>query len=279
MEAIIVWGQHIPEAWLSPDSRKYLCSLPPTLPPVEWVWEEMDRVWNFYALDNQLPLSSQDVGQFYAHPVWLMNGIFTQLDPTSAQYRQMLAKYLAKTGLHHFADYGGGFGELALAITSANPDATVSIIEPYPSSAGLERLKQKPGINFSAELPPSKFEAITVQDVLEHVEDPIKLAWQIAGAVKEEGLVIFANCFRPFILCHLPTTFHLQHTFKGIMQTMGLNFIGIVEGAPHAQIFRRKGALNLNRARNAEMISKSLHPLPNKIYTLLSNIKQTFILK
>jgi len=234
----------------------------------------MDRIWNIYGLDNRSPLSGQAIADFYQHPVWLMNGIFTQLDPESAQHRRAIAKYLRDASIHNLADYGGGFGELALAITETDRNTKVSIIEPYPSHAGLERIKDKCCIQFQSGLSGECFEAIIAQDVLEHVEDPIELAWQIAGSVQENGLVIFANCYHPFILCHLPRTFHLRHSFRWIMRTMGLKYIGVVDGAPHAQIFKRKGALFLRRARFFETCSRLLGPAINRIFGSLSRIRQ-----
>ena len=234
----------------------------------------MDRIWKLYGLNNSLPLADQPIADFYQHPVWLMNGIFTQLDPESMQHRRTIAEYLRDASVHNIADYGGGFGELSLAIVATNNTAKVSIIEPYPSQAGLERIRNRPSIRFKSGLGKDYFDAIVAQDVLEHVEDPIELAWRLANSVQENGLVIFANCFHPFILCHLPATFHLRHSFRWIMRSMGLEYIGVVSGAPHAQVFRRKRSLTLHRARYLEHCSRLLGPILNSMFKLLSLSKQ-----
>lgn len=237
----------------------------------------MDRIWNSYKLNNRLPLSDQVIGEFYNHPIWLLNGIFTQLDSTSVQHRQAIAQYVQKLNVKHLADYGGGFGELALAVTHCCSNTEVSIVEPYPSLAGQERVKHEARIKFTTQLVGDKFDVITAQDVLEHVEDPIELACKIAGAVREGGTVVFANCFYPVILCHLPTTFHLRHSFIWIMRAMGLRYIGIVDGASHAQIFIREGTLNLDLARRAEFFSRFLGPVYNVAYKFLSAVKHRLI--
>ncbi len=257
MDAIQVWGHEVPRAWLSRREADYLAGLPRDLPAVEWVWAEMDRVWRERGLDNRRPLAGQSVGEFYSHPVWLMNGLFTQADPVSAAHRAAISTYLAASGARDIADYGGGFGSLALAISRAAPDARITLVEPYPSTAGIERVRQLPQVNFSAGLG-SAYDAVVAQDVLEHVEDPVQLAAQLAGAVREGGIAVFANCFHPLIQCHLPATFHLRHTFPLVMRALGMRHLGVVAGAEHAQVFRRSGPLSLARARAAENASRLL---------------------
>lgn len=271
MATISVWGYEVPRDWLSHDEADYLLGLPHILPTVEWVWKEMDRVWQSYGLDNKLPLKTQPVAEFYSHPVWLMNGIFTQADPVSAGHRSAIAKYLAQTGMRNIADFGGGFGNLAVSIAHAIPDASIAIIEPYPTGVATGRIKQEPQVSFSSTLG-SGYDAVIAQDVLEHVEDPVGLATQLAEAVREGGAVIFANCFHPFIRCHLPSTFHLRHTFPQVMGALGLRHLGVVEGAEHAHVFGRGRSLSLGRARSAERISRLLGPELNFAAAVVSRI-------
>jgi 2-polyprenyl-6-hydroxyphenyl methylase/3-demethylubiquinone-9 3-methyltransferase len=274
MTDISIWGHAVPRAWLTQNEADYLMSLPQSLPTVEWVWAEMDRVWDQIGLDNSRPLTGQAIGEFYRHPVWLMNGIFTSLDPVSAAHREAIARYLDKKGERLVADYGGGFGELARAITRVVPGAEVSIIEPYPSRVGLERIQDEPRIKFVSDLSSGPYDAIVAQDVLEHVTDPVGLAGEIAGTVREGGIVVFANCFYPFIECHLPSTFHLRQTFPVVMKALGMRYLGRVDGASHAQVFERTGRLDLRRARRAERISRILGPLLNAAREAMSRTKR-----
>lgn len=274
MDAIPVWGYDMPRAWLSPGEADYLAGLPRDLPAVEWVWAEMDRVWRAHGLHNRLPLADQPVGAFYSHPVWLMNGIFTQVDPVSAGHRAAISNYLAASGARNIADFGGGFGSLALAIARAVPDARITLIEPYPSTAAVERVRQEFNVSITASMHNAGYDAVVAQDVLEHVEDPVQLAAQLAGAVREGGIVIFANCFHPLIQCHLPATFHLRHTFPLVMRALGLKHLGVVAGAEHAHAFRRSGPLSLARARTAEQASRLFGPALNLAGAVVSRMKR-----
>jgi SAM-dependent methyltransferase len=273
MSTITVWGCSVPSDCLDHDEIEYLLALPKQQPDVQWVWLEMDRIWDALYLQNSRTLSDQPIIDFYKNPVWLMNGIFTTLDPVSASHREAIARFIGRSGETKIADYGGGFGELARLIAQSAPDASVSIVEPYPSRFGRERIRGESRIRYVPDLSPGGYGLIVAQDVLEHVEDPIQDAYRIAEAVRPGGKVIFANCFYPFIKCHLPHTFHLRHTFRWVMQSMGLRALGRVEGAMHAQVFERNRSISLARARRAERLSRLLGPMLNCLHPLLSRIK------
>lgn len=270
-----IWGFTIPDSWLDSEELIYLMRMPKSQPTVEWVWGEMDRVWQELGLNNKKDISKQPIDKFYGHPVWTMNGIFTALDPVSSQHRKSIARYIATLDAYSIADYGGGFGELAIAITNTIPNSEVSIIEPYPSRVTTERLREYGRVHITPELTDSKFDVVIAQDVLEHVTNPIKLAYNLAEAVNDDGIVIFANCFRPVIHCHLPSTFHLRYTFTIIMKVLGLKYLGTVDGAEHAQIFIKKGSLYLDRAVLAEDISKVFGSWINRTRELISYIRRT----
>lgn len=278
---ISLWGYDIPRKWLTPIEFQYLNELPERLPDVIWVCNELDRIWGGLKLKNDMPLNSESITNYYTHPVWLMNGIFTICDPQSLMHRMLIAKYLAKGDVKTVADYGGGLGQLALCIASENEFAEIHIIEPYPSRVGVERLRRQPQIKIVQNLTSEYYDVVIAQDVLEHVVDPVKLAYEIASQVKNGGEVIFANCFYPSIQCHLPSTFHLRHTFIFVMKALGLRFVKTLEGAPHIQIFQRVGSLNLIKARNAELASKPIGTYLNfqhDIFALLkSNVKRLII--
>jgi 2-polyprenyl-6-hydroxyphenyl methylase/3-demethylubiquinone-9 3-methyltransferase len=270
---MLIWGINIPNDVLASDSLEYLRSLPANLPAVEWVWQEMDRVWFQIGLNHSLPFSSKKIDEFYSHPVWVMNGLFTMVDPVSVGHRRSIASYLTLFGCNTLADYGGGFGSLAREITQQSTDTCVSIVEPYPSCLAKYLLQESEYIKFTPELSTSMhYDAVVVQDVLEHVEDPVGLAFSLATAVRPGGLLIFANCFYPVIQCHLPDTFHLRHTFPYVMRSMGLEFLGRIPGAEHAMIFRKKSELFLKAGRRMERISKMFDPLLNAAHPLITQL-------
>ena len=259
-DAVVLWGVELPADALSEAELAYLESLPTEVPENAWVWEEMDRVWHNYGLDNTRPLEGQPVGEFYSHPVWLMNGVFSASDEASSEHRRSIAAYVSTLQPLSVADYGGGFGELAIQIAGICPDSSISIIEPFPSNVGMQRIADCGRIEFIAAAEARAFDVIIAQDVLEHVEDPIGLAAHLSHLATPGGHIVFANNFTPIIQCHLPATFHLFRTFATVMRAMGLSYVGVVPGASHAQVFRVDDRINLQRARTVERMSRSVAP-------------------
>jgi hypothetical protein len=81
------------------------------------LWTEMDTIWDSFGLDNRKPLRNQPVSEFYAHPVWVVNGLFSAADPESLRHRIAIAQYaVEKLKVSSVANYGGGIGELARQI-------------------------------------------------------------------------------------------------------------------------------------------------------------------
>lgn len=259
-----VWGiGPLDPSLFSETEMEYLKNLPDITPKVEWIWREMDRVWTELELDNKRDIGGQAVAEFYSHPIWLVNGFFSRVDSASSSHRLAIANHLATNGFRKVADYGGGFGELAVRIATEVPSCSVSIIEPFPTHFGKVRLADFPTVSYTANLV-GTYDAVIAQDVLEHIEDPIELAFRLADSVKPGGEIIFANCFYPVILCHLPCTFHMRHTFPLIMRAMGLKHAGSVKDAQHIQVYRRRGKLSLPRARLMERLSRLIGPWINR---------------
>jgi 2-polyprenyl-3-methyl-5-hydroxy-6-metoxy-1,4-benzoquinol methylase len=269
-----IWGVDIPIDILGPAERSYLNSLPASVPSVAWLWNEMDRIWDAGGLDNALPLSEQNVRDFYQHPVWLVNGIFTAVDPISKAQREAIAHYIATLNAQCIADYGGGFGEMAIRLHKLLPEASITIIEPYPSPVGIARLSAYPNIHFAGALQNDGFDVVIVQDVLEHVEDPVRLAYEISQAVKIGGRVIFANCFYPVIKCHVPSTFYLRYTFKFVMRRMGLDFIRSIDGAEYAQVFQRNSELDYAAAIQAGKVSRVAGYFLNRVRGVMWRLRR-----
>lgn len=273
---INIWGLELDSESLTESQQKYIESLPKAVPTVEWVWGEMDRVWDECGLSNKKPFSEQDIGSFYGHPVWIMNGLFTAIDPASISHRQAIACYYKFLDLLTLADYGGGSGVLAEQIALSHTIASVDIIEPYASDFFIKKLSAYTSVNFVSDYGHSNYDCVIAQDVLEHVENPIETAYAMSSHVKESGYVIFANCFYPVIKCHLPSTFYLRHTFKYAMQKMGLVYIGRVPGAEHAFVFQKKGDLNLEKALHSVPKMKVLGTFLNKLIPIASKVKRLF---
>ncbi len=276
MDNFSLWGFNIPLFALSSEEMIYLKSLPDKLPPIEWIWKEMDRIWDGLKLNNKILLEGQPIHLFYSHPVWLINGVFSEQDALSNKYRTNIAHYINSINAKKVADYGGGFGSLSRKIAMDIPSANVHIIEPFPSNLAKALNSSILNISFHDDFGYNDFDVCIAQDVLEHVEDPIALAFYISKHTKTEGFLIFANCFYPVIKCHLPNTFHLRYTFPFVMRAMGLKKVGNIKGAEYAEVYEKYRHLSLKKARNAEKVSKIIGPLLNFLASIISKFLKLF---
>ena len=241
----------------------------------EILLREMDRVWDECGLDNLRNLSEQaiNVMAFYSHNVWILNGLFSELDPVSRSHRLSMADFITELPVVKIADYGGGSGVLAKFIAERSSSLTVDIIEPFPSDYFKNRVQGICNINFVSELNP-QYDLLIAQDVLEHVDDPVGLALTLIDSVRLNGYVIFANCFYPDIKCHLPSTFYLRHQFKRVVGFAGLEFVTNVQGASHAFVFRKVRDANISAVYKANSFAKLWGPVLNKLSTHVFYLKR-----
>jgi len=272
-QEVVIWGVSLPIVALQQADIDYLSEVVSLeRPSVEWMWQEMDQIWDALGLDNQAAMQGQALGDFYSHPVWVVNGVFSAVDPVSLQHREAIALFVNRIGVKRVADYGGGFAELALRLHAIAPHIHIDIVEPYPSKLGMIRVAGKTVIQFINEFD-GNYDCVVAQDVLEHVERPLVLAAQMVQATKLGGHLIFANCFYPVIKCHLPSTFYLRHTFIWVVSALGLKYEGCVNGANHALVFRKVGNTHKYMLILFVSIAKVVGPLLNKIIPIQGAIK------
>jgi len=274
---IDIWGVCLPRVALSSADISYLEKISQmNVPSVQWIWQEMDRVWDELGLDNFRGVDAGVLGEYYSHPIWVVNGVFSAIDPVSSQHRQAIAEFVSGLGARRVADYGGGFGELALRLSAVDSGINIEIVEPYPSGLGKARVGGKSRIGFVAKLS-GQYDCVVAQDVLEHVENPLHLVEQMVEVTKIGGYMIFANCFYPFIKCHMPSTFYLRHTYSFVVRGMGLQFIGRVGGARHALIFRRVGEVRQGDFIVRHIIAKVIGSALNLTISVLGAIYSTLV--
>lgn len=245
-------------AALTREDADYLREHWNALADVDAVWACMDSEWDRtdagYSAEDQAK-----IGQFYASPVWLLNGIFTQADGESRQHRMAIADRVAMLDPSHVVDFGGGFGSLARTIRERCPEARIEIIEPFPTQLA-KALAAKSGVQYAAALPKGA-DVILAQDVLEHVTDPLELFGQLLSSLDPGGTIITANCFHPVIKCHYPGALHFAFTFRHIAPALGCRFVGSVPGVDHAEIYRKTDRQpNWRLARCLEMASRLAYP-------------------
>lgn len=273
MGNFILWGETLPSELFTPQESEYLGRFVKTQRPTcQMLWQELNRVWKELSLDQNRSLSGQNISGFYSHPVWILNGIFSMIDPESASHREAIARGIAELGSQIIADYGGGFGSLAKAIRGQLPYARIDIVEPYPSKIGAEFVSRVDSLTFTKKLD-GPYDCIVAQDVLEHLEDPISLALELTQATRTGGYLIFANNFYPVIDCHLPGTFYLRHLFPFVVRGLGLRLVGRVSGAPHAMVFCRDGAICSWQLKLRDQLAHWIGPGVNQVRDVGGRLK------
>ena len=263
-DSVNIWGIQLQKKWLSESELNYLNNLPKERPNVEWIWKEMDRIWDELNLNNQQQFKYQNIDKFYSHPIWTANGIFTNTDKLSIEHRKAICFQIESLNPKRIVDYGGGWGSLATIVARTRKDIKVTIVEPYQSLIAKAFLsREQLSIEWKASLDGTDHELIIVQDVLEHVENPVSLAKNLVKAIKPGGTIIFANSFYPVIKCHLPGTFYLRHTFPMVMSALGMKYSCSLKDARHIQVYLKKDNIQPNKLFVIDFIAKKIGPLLN----------------
>jgi hypothetical protein len=235
-----LWGIELPDDCASEDERAYLAEIARRHPePVtlRQMWALTDAAWDACGASTER-LDAPEARAFYRHPVWLVNGVFAEIDAESRSHRTAIAEWIATTGLRQVVDFGGGYGALARRIAERVPQAEIRIVDPFPSRMTLALSSAYRGIRHVPDIV-EPAEVLVAQDVLEHVADPVRLAAHLVGRTRLGGRLLFANSFAPHIKCHVPSTFHLERSFPRLMALLGCAARGRVPCCAHALVFER----------------------------------------
>ena len=243
-------------------------------PHLDDMGQLMDNVWDEIGCNNK-NLDWDKINEFYAHQIWLLNGLFIEQHELSMRHRNAISDWIVERNFNSVLDYGGGFGTIARLIAEKNSNISVDIYEPYPGEYAQLRAKDYSNINFISSID-HKYDCLVSTDVLEHVPDPLQLFFGMVGNVKIDGYLVIANNFSPVIKCHLPSTFHLRYTFRIFAHNMGLRRIGPCKGS-HATIYQKKKDIIVDwqKINRYEQISRMIYPflnMPYRIYTIFKSI-------
>ena len=67
----------------------------------------MDLIWDEMKCDSQYP-QSENIQNYYQHPIWALNGLFTELDDDSRCHRQAISNWICvREDSSSVLDYGG----------------------------------------------------------------------------------------------------------------------------------------------------------------------------
>jgi Methyltransferase domain len=230
-------------------------------PTVDDIWTLMDEIWDKIGCDNK-NLDWGKINEFYKHPIWILNGVFTEYDPASIRNRQAIATWVSlnQNMISSCLDYGGGFGSLSRLISDKSSKVSIDIYEPHPTTIALSKLEKYCQINYIDTIE-RQYDLLISTDVLEHVSDPLKLLSKMVEYTNSEGFMILANCFYPDIKCHLPITFHLRFTFGFFTKMMGLESLGRCNST-YAFLYQKKPnkITNWKLIRLCERLSQILFP-------------------
>lgn len=226
------------------------------------LYQLMDEVWLACGCDPS-QYDDEKYTAFYRHPIWLLNGIFIEQHEESLEHRSVIAETIRDKGSASVLDFGGGFGTLARMIAAALPACKVDIWDPFPPQHGIQACKVFPGIQFVSSPHDNAYDALVCTDVLEHVHDPLNLLADMVRKVRVGGVLIIYNCFYRVIQCHLPCTFHLEHTFDEFCGLLGLGVEGKTKDG-HATIYIKQADIKpdwviIRKREKASMLSHHIN--------------------
>lgn len=221
------------------------------LPNLNELWGLIDEAWvelscNSNRVDNRVKI-------FYNHPVWLLNGIFSEADPLSIKFRKTFTSWVKIQAPKRVADFGGGYGTLASFISKVLPNSLIEIIDPYPNPA-LINYRSSKNLKFAKNFS-KKYDLITAIDVFEHLNDPIADLKRSGKYLRSGGWYLIANCFQPVIKCHLPQHFHFRDSWDYIMKAMGYE---IGEDVAYGRAYRKIAKSNEILARKISKRAKNI---------------------
>lgn len=231
----------------------------------EDLWSLLDRAWERHGCS--FPVKDKEkMNSFYNDPVWLLNGIFAEVDTVSKGHREAIVDYICSSGRKRVLDYGGGTGALACLLAKEDPDILIDIYDPYPTRYALEKVASIPNIRFVDRVEGSLYELVVCTDVLEHLESPLRAIWNISRALQNNGFFVSSNCFYPVIKCHLPSTFHLRISLKFFCRMFGMKWQQRQDSS-HSEIFLkyRYPLLNLQVALLLERLSQVVFYLRSRL--------------
>ena len=61
-------------------------------PNINDIWRISDQVWDDMGLDNK-DYNLEQLGKYYSHPVFFLNGLFTEFDQESMSHRKSIAGF------------------------------------------------------------------------------------------------------------------------------------------------------------------------------------------
>jgi hypothetical protein len=202
---------------------------------IDFIWHNMNG--NSWKPDPNM------LARFYRHPVWTLNGFFIEQHSESIFNRETVSNWAKDQEPSRVADFGGGFGTLAIALRR---------ISSFPRATYRNALQ-------------GLYDIVLATDVFEHTEDPLGIAAAVSKHIPIGGRFMTANDFRPTIACHLPATFHFRSTWHFFMLRLGYR---VECPVGHGWSYLKVAEAELVSARKWEKLSRSSFRYRRKLPSL-----------
>lgn len=187
----------------------------------------------FAIFQQQEKLTSSSVENFYREATYYLYELpLWNAEKARPQYLcRIMRPYLDKYGCHTVLDFGGGTGDLCLALADAGRQ--VSYCDIGKEVADFARWRfQRRGLDVamydSLDAVSGKvFDAVISFDCFEHIKDLPAVVGGLSRCVRPGGLIISGDAFEGGGL-HLEENFkyHNADTFDRMMSDNGLTFVG-----------------------------------------------------
>lgn len=226
----------------------------------------LDIAWHEVARGSNPPTVTEDfLNTYYRHPIWLINGLFSDSDSDTVSDRLAAIRMTAHVKPKRLLDFGGGYGTgCRLAAQTLSEIEEIHLLDVGEDHhAALSHLKDYPQVKIVAK-PEPPYDAVISTEVFEHLTDPVGSAHYIHSLLRPGGALAASWSFAPGIECHLPRNFHLARSMVTILRSLGFGFYGFERRGSTVCGFVRSNAHSeaaLTRARYLERLSRFCIPL------------------
>lgn len=173
---------------MSEDAARERIKIGPRLVMEEWT-NFSGSILNFYETVKNYPF---DLAKY--NSVWrleLLNGIYNYMIFEGAEMRD----YQTYEGKPKLLEVGGGGGELSLVL-SDRFDVTHYDVPGITFDYAKHRIERyNAPIRMCTELPDEEFDVVSMQDVYEHVENPLDLMHDVCDRMKEDSWLLSSALF------------------------------------------------------------------------------------
>ncbi len=242
------------------DVENYVIQYLHSPPTIEELWRILDRVWEDMKVNGGNQHSLID---YYSHPIWLYNGLVTEVDQVSVKKRYEIVSVAKKFHPQSILDMGGGTGVLLKMAHEELPTALrLDLVDISTKLKGriCEILRPFGRIRVLDHSAPP-YDIVFSTEVMEHLPNPFQALSTVNHSLKRGGVLIGTWSFYPMIKAHLPANLCLARFFHRLIPLFGFRFLETVKNGSLIFIFEKIKDLGPVRFKILENILISGRPL------------------